>query len=119
MQNYRTNILIPIEINENLDIYNSSSGYYNDICYTTKSDSGTDISLKDRKNDFLEKNRAICQEDCFFADYDKSNKKVKCSCEVKEPSSSIADMKIDTKKLMKDFIDIKNIANIGLLVCYK
>ncbi len=28
-------------------------------------------------------------------------------------------MKIDTKKLLKNFIVIKNIANIGILVCYK
>ena len=110
---------MPIEINENLDIYNSSSRYYNDICYTTKSDSGTDITLKDRQNDFILKNKTVCQDDCIFADYDKNTKKVKCSCKIKEPSTSTADMNIDTKKLLKNFIDIKNIANIDILVCYK
>ena len=117
--NCRANLLLPIEINENLDMYNSSSRYYNDICYTTKSDSGTDITLKDRQNDFILKNRTVCQDDCIFADYDKNTKKVKCSCKIKEPSTSTADMNIDTKKLLKNFIDIKNIANIGILVCYK
>ena len=118
-KNCRANLLIPIEINENLDIYNSSSRYYNDICYTTKSDSGTDITLKDRQNDFILKNKTVCQDDCIFADYDKNTKKVKCSCKIKEPSTSTADMNIDTKKLLKNFMDIKNIANIGILVCYK
>ena len=28
-------------------------------------------------------------------------------------------MKIDSKKLLKNFIDIKNIANINILKCYK
>ena len=118
-KNCRTNLLIPIEINENLDILNSSSGYYNDLCYTTKSDSGTDITLTDRRNDFIAKNKTVCQEDCIFADYDKNIKKVKCSCKVKEPPTSTAYMNIDTNKLLKNFIDIKNIANIGILVCYK
>ena len=35
-------------INDNIDKYNYSSGYYNDICYTTTSKDGTDVSLKDR-----------------------------------------------------------------------
>ena len=48
----KSNILIylPFKMNENKDKYNKSSGYYNDICYTTTSKDGTDIILKDRKN---------------------------------------------------------------------
>ena len=118
-KNCKANLLIPIEINESLEILNSSSNYYNDICYTTKSDSGTDITLTDRKNDFILKNKTVCQDNCIFADYDKINKKAKCSCEIKEPSSSTANMNIDANKLLKNFIDIKNIANFGILVCYK
>ena len=115
----RTNLLIPIEINENLDILNSSGGYYNDICYTTKSDSGSDIILKDRKNYFIYNNKTVCQEDCIFTDYNKDTKKAICSCKIKEPSLSSANMNIDINKIMKSFIDIKNIANIALLKCYK
>ena len=118
-KDFRTNLLIPVEINENLDILNSSGGYYNDICYTTKSNSGTDIILKDRKNEFIYNNKTVCQEDCIFIDYYKETKKVKCSCEIKEPSFSSSKMNIDINKLMNNFIDIKNIANIGLLKCYK
>ena len=44
----RISINIPIEI-QGFDKFNTSSEYFNDICYTTTSDSGTDISLKDRK----------------------------------------------------------------------
>ena len=64
--NSRVEISIPIKITENLDKLNSSSGYYNDICYAATSESGTDISLEDRKKDFIEGNKTICQEDCFF-----------------------------------------------------
>ena len=36
---------VPVIITENLDLLNTSSGYYNDICYTATSDTGTDIPL--------------------------------------------------------------------------
>ena len=118
-KNSKIDIFIPITISENLDILNSSSGYYNDMCYKSKSESGTDIILKDRKEEFIEGKKAVCQDGCGFSDYDYKNKKAQCSCEVKETSNDYADMIIDKKKLFKNFIDIKNIANINILKCYK
>ena len=41
-------ISIPCVITEDLDTFNISNGYYNDICNTTTTEDGTDISLKDR-----------------------------------------------------------------------
>ena len=111
-------LTVPIVINEDIDKLNSSSDYYNDICYTTTSDCGTDISLKDRKKDFVEKNKTVCQEDCTFTEYDYNTQKAKCSCKVKEPSLFFVDMKIDKTLLYKSFTDIKNIANINILGCY-
>ena len=112
-------ISIPVAISEseNLDILNSSSGYYNDICYTTVSESGTDIILKDRRNEYV--NKAVCQDDCDFSDYNFTSKKAKCSCKVKESSFSLKDMIIDRNKLLENFKNIKNIANLNILVCYK
>ena len=107
---------VPVEIKEeSFDEYNSSSGYYNDICYTTTSDSGTDISLKDRKNEYS--NKALCQDDCDLINYDHITKEANCSCDVKQSSFSFALMKIDKEKLLKNFGDIKNIANINILKC--
>ena len=40
-----------MEIDDNLDKLNNSNGYYKDICYTSTTESGTDITLKDRKNE--------------------------------------------------------------------
>ena len=118
-ENTKINIYIPIDISENLDKFNSSSGYYNDICYTTTSESGTDISLKDRKNEFITQNRTTCQDGCDFSEYDYTTKSAKCSCNVKESSSSIANIIINKNKLFESFIDFKNIANINILRCYK
>jgi hypothetical protein len=118
-QNNKVEISIPIKITENLDKLNSSSGYYNDICYVTTSESGTDISLEDRKKDFIEGNKTICQEDCFFSDYDTENQNAKCLCEVQEYKSFHSSTKIDKDKLYKNFININNIANIKIMKCYK
>ena len=53
-ENIKIDILLPMKVDyEDIDKLNTSSGYFNDICYTSTSDSGTDISLSDRKNDFI------------------------------------------------------------------
>ena len=121
-KNSKIQLFIPIKITENLDKLNASSRYYNDICCIASSDTGTDITLKDRKKEFIEDNKMVCQDDCDFSEYDYNTQKAKCLCKVKKsPGSfkSFADMKINKTKLYENFIDIKNIANINLLVCYK
>ena len=115
----KIDISVPAYISEkDIDKYNASSGYYNDICYVTTSDSGTDIILNDRKNEFIDNNRTVCQDSCFFAYMNYTNNKAKCSCDVVESSSNFENIKINKAKLLENFIDIKNIANIHLLVCY-
>ena len=115
----KISILIPIKTNDNIDVLNISSGYYNDRCYTTTSEDGTDISLKDRQTEFANKDKIICQENCELSEYDQETSKAKCSCQVKEASSSVADMHINKDKILQNFKDIKNIVNIDFLVCYK
>ena len=104
--------------NENIDKYNSSSAYYNDICYTTTSETGTDITLADRRNEYIS-NYAICQDNCEFISYDEDNGKAICSCSISTSFSSISDIKFDKDKIKSNFINFKNIANINILKCYK
>ena len=108
-ENSRVEISIPIKITENLDKLNSSSGYYNDICYPTTSECGTDITLEDRRKEFIEGNKTICQEDCYFSYYDSENQNAKCSCNISEYKSFLAGTKNDKDKLYKSFINIDNI----------
>ena len=92
--------------------------YYNDVCYKTTSESGTDISIKDRRNDFIDNNMALCEEKCDLINYNYSNEKVKCSCQIKTSISPNYDFKFNKNKFFKCFIDIKNIANFNILKCY-
>ena len=115
----KISIFMPFIITDNVDKYNTSSGYYNDICYTTTSEDGTDITLKDRKTNYIDGDKIICQEDCQFTTYDSEKSKAECLCNVKETPSTIANMNINKEKILDNFINIKNIANLNFLVCYK
>ena len=118
-ENTRVSFIIPIILTGNIDKVNCSSGYYNNICYTAKSDSGTDISLKDRRKEFDKENITVCQEDCVFSDYNYTTFKANCSCKVKKSSSSFIDMNINKTKLFENFENIKNFMNLNILVCHR
>ena len=115
-QNSKMILSVPVEIEDNLDKLNKKSDYCNDICYSI-TENGTDIILRDRKNECIIK--MVCQDDCDFSNYDYTSKNVNCSCKVKESSSSFADIKIDTNELLSNIKNIKNVANLNILECYK
>ena len=118
----KIDVIYPVNISgdiDNIDEYNKSSAYYNDLCHKTTSNYGTDISLSDRKNNFVENNMTLCEEDCDLMEYNDTFERAKCSCFVKKSLPLIDDIKFDKDKLYKSFIDIKNIANINFMKCYK
>ena len=114
-QQIKIALLLPVEIKDNIKKYDSNSSYCSDKCYTSTSEEGVDITLKDRQNECA--NNSLCQEDCSFDSYNTTTKKVNCSCSVKERSKSFADMNINKGKLLANFKNIKNLANIGILSC--
>ena len=118
-KNTKISINIPYEIIGNVDKFNTSSGYFNYICYTTTTDDGTDISLKDRKNEYIEGDYIICQDDCEFSAYNFEIKKAKCECLAKDSNSSFVDMTINKMKLFDNLKDIRNLMNLKILICYK
>ena len=109
-------INIPVVITESLDKVNMSSGYYNDICHKAASDSGTDITLNDRKIEFIEGNKTICQEECQFSEYNYDELKASCSCKITESSSSLADMKINKEKFYEK-VDSKSKSSLEITSC--
>ena len=115
----KISLLMPLEITENLETLNTSSDYFNNICYTVISENGADVTVSVRQKEYKEKNRAVCQDGCDLYNYNYTTKKVNCSCYAKESPLSFADMKINKTELYKNFVDIKNIMNINILICYK
>ncbi len=61
----------------------------------------------------------LCEENCNFIEYDYTNKKAKCSCEIKISLPLIDEIKFDTGILKNSFIDINSIANFKIMKCYK
>ena len=117
--NNKISILLPINISENIDILNISSKYYNDICCISLKDQRLDIPLKDRIKNFIENNKTICQDDCDFSEYDYIKNIVKCSCKIKESSSSFSDMNINKSKIFEEKTNKNNFANFNILECYR
>ena len=110
-------ISIPVAINDTIDKYNSSSDYYNNIC--SKSSSEIDIPLSKRRDEFIDNNMTLCEENCELIEYKYDINKAICSCDIKMNIPLIDSIKFDTKKLYENFVNIKNILNLKLLKCYK
>ena len=118
-KNRKLKISYPVSIDDDIDKFNSSSDYYNNVCYKTTSEFGTDICLKDRRNIFIDKNMTLCEENCILIDYDFYNERAKCSCIIKISLPLIKNIKIDKERLKDNFININNIANLQFMKCYK
>ena len=118
-KNTKIEISIKVKINGTLDKYNPKSDYYNDICSKTTSESGTDISLKDRKNEFVNNNMSLCEENCILVDYNYEKEIAKCSCDTKVGISPNYDIKFNKNEFFKSFKDINKILNLKIMKCFK
>ena len=117
-KNTKIEVSLPVYISiDDIDYYNKSSGFYNDICYRLTTEFYTDKSIKDRRKEYIDKHLSICEEDCDFTEYDLVTKKAKCSCFTKIKMPLISDIKVDKKKLISNFKDIRNIGNFKMLKC--
>ena len=62
-RNMKIELFIPVKIDEtNLILYNSLSDFYNDICFTYTTKYKTDITLKDRREEFIYNNLSLCRK---------------------------------------------------------
>ena len=112
-------ISVPANINENeISKYNPKNDFYNDICSSYTTPYNTDITLKDRQQEFIDNNMTLCENNCDFISYNNTLKKVNCECDIKFSINDLYNIKIDKEKLKLKF-NIKNLINIGVLKCYK
>ena len=113
-KNSNINIYIPIAINENiLYKYNPNNIYYNDICNTTTSEYGTDITLYDRKNEYNMNNYFLCPINCEYSNYNSDNKSINCQCK------SENEITLNNKKLLNYLKTIKRKQNLEVMRCFR
>ena len=118
-ENDLINISIPVSINEdNLFKYDPNGEFYNDMCSTFTTEEGTDITLNDRKNEFISNNLSLCESDCRYINYLYSLKKAVCKCSIKNNISNVNEIYEDEEKFKKMF-NMKNLINLEIMKCYK
>ena len=119
-ENVKININIPVSIDENnLFKYDPSSAFYNDICFPYTTEYKTDITLKDRRKEFIDKNMSLCENNCEYKGYDNNKKISKCECSIKTEFHFLSEIKIDKNLLLNNFIELEKISNIYVMKCYK
>ena len=59
-------IYLPLTLNGNLEHFDPKSDFYNNICYTYTTENGTDLTLSERKDNYIKNNLTICEENCDF-----------------------------------------------------
>ena len=117
-KNTKINIYIPTTLDENnLFKYNSSSDYYNDLCYSYTSTDKIDIILNDRRKEYIKNNMSLCEDICEYNEYNLIQKVVKCECYVK--IKFLVEIEINKDKLFRNFRDIEQITNFNIIKCYK
>ena len=111
-------IELPVSKNGNdLDKYDLSSEYYNDSCYSYRTEKGSDITIKDGKSELTQNNNKICNSNCIFLGYDNNKERAKCECEVKnEISTQYAKYYNENEELIEYE---KKINKINLFSCIK
>ena len=112
-------IHLPLLLDGSLEFYDPNSDFYNDICNTFTSENGTDLTLSDRKKNFINNNLAICEENCYLVQYNDTIGKAKCSCKAKTDfNNKISENVLNKEDLLKNFADFSNIFNLKILKCY-
>ena len=87
------------------------------MLYIYTSEKGTDITLKDRKNEFITKNLSLCEKNCQFKHYKYEVKKALCECEIKIDFHLISEIIQNKDKLINIIFDITNLINLELIKC--
>ena len=113
------NYNIPVNINEsNLFKYDPNNEYYTDECFPSTSESGTDILINDRHNEFNDNNLSLCEINCTFVGYVEETKKAKCECGVKSKQLVISDLINKTELLSHNFSSKSQSLNMLTMKCY-
>ena len=84
--------------NEGYNLFNNEDSFYQDICTSYTSLSGTDMILSDRKKDIYgaASDMTMCQTGCSLESYNSTTKKAKCNCDTSSTSHSLIGIDIDT-----------------------
>jgi len=116
--NLKARYYIPLNITDYKDYkYNPENKYYYDKCHSYTSENNTDITLKDRREDFNNNNRSLCESMCTFKGY--KNNYIKCECDIKLKFNSFLNSNVSKYNLIYRFDMTKKISvSTSVLECF-
>ena len=104
---------------QNIDIFNLSGTFYNDICFHFESPNGKDVPLRDRIQAFYP-NITLCDAGCIYKGFNLTTMEIICECKFIDIMSNEL---IEENVFLKDTIgELKNIlgwTNLEVLKCFK
>jgi hypothetical protein len=101
--------------NQDINIFNSSDVFYNDLCFYFESPNGKDVPLKERILLFYP-NVTLCEDGCKNIGVNLTLMKVICECTLRDLLNEAKDA---TKLLGLDFSDLIDSLSIDVIKCYK
>ena len=100
---------------QNINIFNSSDVFYNDLCYFFESPNGKDVPLKVRLQLFYP-NISFCEEGCNNIGVNLTSMKAICECKLKD---LLSDTKDASKLMGLDFEEFFESISLDVIRCYK
>ena len=101
--------------NQDINIFNSSELFYNDLCYYFESPNGKDVPLKERLLLFYP-NVTLCDGNCNNIGVNLTTMKALCECKFKE---IIDEAKEASKLVGLDYTNLIESLSLDVLKCYK
>ena len=100
---------------QDINIFNSSDVFYNDLCYFFDSPNGKDVPLKVRLQLFYP-NISFCEEGCNNIGVNLTSMKAICECKLK---NLLSDTKDASKLVGLDFAEFFESISLDVVRCYK
>ena len=100
---------------QNINIFNTSDVFYNDLCFFFESPNGKDVPLKERIKLFYP-NVTLCDESCNNIGVNVTSMKAICECTLK---NLLEETKDATKLVGLDFSSLIDSLSLDVMICYK
>ena len=104
---------------QNIDVFNKTSGFYTDLCYHYESPCDKDVALRDRLLIYYP-NITLCDSGCNNAGVNLTSMTAICECKYKEMADEDEDDNSNLyQSAVNEVFNIFNQINIEVMACYK
>ena len=104
---------------QNIDIFNKSSGFFTDLCYHFESPCNKDVALNDRLLVYYP-NITLCDSGCTNTGVNLTSMTAICECKYKEMTDEEEEEDTNLyQDAVNEVYNILNQINLGVMACYK